>query len=70
MRTNSNDKRFKDMEEQTNIYQNMTIEEANKLPTILQKREFVDYYNHSHGANLLFIKDGQIKKVSPSGWWY
>lgn len=59
------------LEQETHLrYKNMTIEEANKLPTVRQKQDFVEHYNHSHGANLLFVKNGKITKVSPSGWWY
>lgn len=51
-------------------YKEMTIEQANNLPTVREKQEFVEDYNHRNGANLLFVKNGKIEKVSPSGWWY
>lgn len=51
-------------------YKEMTIEQANNLPTVREKQEFVEDYNHRHGANLLFVKNGNIEEVPPSGWWY
>lgn len=50
-------------------YKDMSVDEANNLDTIREKREWVNIHNAT--ANLYFIDtNGKIKMVEPSGWWY
>lgn len=46
----------------------LSMEEANQHLSPLDRRRWVEEHNQT--ANLFFIKDGYIKKVPPSGWWY
>ena len=49
-----------------NVYKEMSLEEANQLPTMFKQR-WVEVHNAT--ANLYFIKNGKIEQVEPAGWW-
>jgi hypothetical protein len=46
----------------------LSMDEANQHLSTLDRQRWVKEHNQT--ANLYFIKDGYIKKVDPSGWWY